>query len=325
MGAATTYHYDTPGGSPAWTASSTNGWTRNITGIDGSLVAIQTNGETPTLQLTDLRGDIVATASMSETATGPTSTTEPSEYGVPTAASPAKYSWLGAAGTATELPSGFVAMGARSYIASLGRFLQSDPDPAGSAKYTYTYGDPIDESDPSGEYPVGPPSQALIDITGNISSEAAAEQAAINAAARHALEEQRARQKQEYEEHVAAEAAAQAAEQAAFWAVWNAGIAEAETSGSLSFIEYGAAGHGTPAPKPGSPGYHPGNPNEGGTGPCRSGGKVVGGKCQPGSGGGGFGNTCRTVAGATFPLAAASGPGGISLWVAGFVTCWDAK
>lgn len=37
-------------------------WTRNITGINGSLVAIQNNGETPELQLTNLHGDIIAKA-----------------------------------------------------------------------------------------------------------------------------------------------------------------------------------------------------------------------------------------------------------------------
>jgi hypothetical protein len=45
-------------------------------------------------------------------------------------------------------------MGVRSYVPQLGRFLQPDPRPGGSASaYAYTFGDPpVDTSDPSGEY-----------------------------------------------------------------------------------------------------------------------------------------------------------------------------
>ncbi|MHB1569635.1 MAG: hypothetical protein ACYC0H_10570, partial [Solirubrobacteraceae bacterium] len=42
------------------------------------------------------------------------------------------YSWLGSLQLPTELPSGVVAMGARSYVPQLGRFLQPDPQPGGS-------------------------------------------------------------------------------------------------------------------------------------------------------------------------------------------------
>jgi hypothetical protein len=58
-----TSHYAGPGESPAWTITSTGSWTRDITGINGGLAAIQTNGGTPMLQLANLRGDIIATAS----------------------------------------------------------------------------------------------------------------------------------------------------------------------------------------------------------------------------------------------------------------------
>jgi hypothetical protein len=47
-------------------------------------------------------------------------------------------------------------MGARSYVPQLGRFLQPDPTPGGSANaYTYTFGDPVNSSDPSGEFTYG--------------------------------------------------------------------------------------------------------------------------------------------------------------------------
>jgi RHS repeat-associated protein len=146
-------HFAGAGDAPAWTEETPSGnWTRNISGITG-LVAIQTNGEAPVLQLANLHGDIVATASASGTATKLASTSDTSEYGVPRTTTPPKYSWLGSDQRATELPTGVVAMGARSYVPELGRFLQEDPVEGGSANaYTYTFGDPVNSSDPSGDY-----------------------------------------------------------------------------------------------------------------------------------------------------------------------------
>jgi RHS repeat-associated protein len=178
-------HYAGPGSAPAWTVNMTAEWTRNIQGIDGSLAAVQNNGETPVLQLTNLHGDIIATAYLSETATTLASTADTSEFGLPTTSLPPKYSWLGANEIPTELPSGIIDMGARSYIPQLGRFLQPDPIPGGSANaYSYTFGDPVNTSDPSGEYTFRGPSAALIRGTAQIATEAVAEQAAENAAAR---------------------------------------------------------------------------------------------------------------------------------------------
>jgi RHS repeat-associated protein len=150
-------HFAGSGDTPAWTVETPSGiWTRNIAGITGGLAAIQVNGTTPVLQLADLHGDIVATAALSETETKLLSSSEPSEFGVPTTSTPPKYSWLGAEGARTELPSGQIAMGARSYIPQLGRFLQPDPIPGGSADaYTYTFGDPINTTDPSGALTYG--------------------------------------------------------------------------------------------------------------------------------------------------------------------------
>ena len=145
-------HYPGPDASPAWTTEPISGsWTRNIQGIGSGLIATQTNGETPILQLTDLHGDIIATAALSETETKLLTTPTMTEYGVPTTSTPAKYSWLGASQLPTELPTGVIAMGARSYIPQLGRYLQPDPIPGGSANaYTYVFDDPNDETDPSG-------------------------------------------------------------------------------------------------------------------------------------------------------------------------------
>src|SRR5487761_703444 len=46
-----------------------------------------------------------------------------------------------------------MAMGVRSYVPQLGRFLQNDPRPGGSANaYAYTYGDPVNSTDLTGEW-----------------------------------------------------------------------------------------------------------------------------------------------------------------------------
>ena len=53
-------------------------------------------------------------------------------------------------------------MGARSYVPQLGRFLQPDPQPGGSANaYAYTHGDPLNESDPSGQWSLNQTSGGL--------------------------------------------------------------------------------------------------------------------------------------------------------------------
>ncbi|HEY4915431.1 MAG TPA: RHS repeat-associated core domain-containing protein, partial [Solirubrobacteraceae bacterium] len=147
-----TDQYDGPGATPSWLAYSTGEWTRNIHGISGALAATQKGNETPTLQLANLHGDIIGTVLNSETATKATLTSEATEYGVPTGTEAAPLSWLGASAIRTELPSGAINLGARSYVPQVGRFLQPDPHPGGSGDaYAYSYGDPLNESDLSGE------------------------------------------------------------------------------------------------------------------------------------------------------------------------------
>ena len=148
-----TDQYEGPASTPGWLSYTTGEWTRNIFGISGSLAATQTDTETPILQVANLHGDIIGTVPDSETATKLTSATETTEYGVPTVPEPSKYSWLGASALPTELPSGILDMGARSYVPQLGRFLQPDPQAGGSANaYAYTHGNPLNETDPSGEW-----------------------------------------------------------------------------------------------------------------------------------------------------------------------------
>jgi RHS repeat-associated protein len=198
--ANTTLHYAGPGASSAWSENASGETSRNIPGLGGGLAAIQNNAEAPVLQLANLHGDIVATAYLSETATELASKiSEPTEFGVPTTSAPPKYSWLGALELPTELPSGVIAMGARSYVTELGAFLQPDPIPGGSANaYSYTFGDPVNTFDPSGE-------STISELVYGFAAQVGAEYKAKEEAERRAAEE------------AAARAAAEKAAQEAYW------------------------------------------------------------------------------------------------------------
>ncbi len=144
------FHYSSPSDSPAWTEQGSK-WTRNITGIGGQLVAIQESSGTLTLQLSNLHGDIVATASLNSTAKEPIANFESDEFGNLKKGSPGRYGWLGGRQRRTELPSGVVQMGMRSYVPALGRFLTTDPVEGGSANaYDYANADPVNQFDPNG-------------------------------------------------------------------------------------------------------------------------------------------------------------------------------
>lgn len=150
------------------------------------------------------------TAALSETETKLLSTTDSSEFGVPTTSTPAKYSWLGAEQQPTELPSGEIAMGARSYIPELGRFLQTDPMPGGSANaYAYTFGDPVNSGDPSGELTYG--FSSWLKAANNQEAKEVVEREVARETLEREEAERRAREAQEAAEAAAAAAAIPAA------------------------------------------------------------------------------------------------------------------
>lgn len=104
------------------------------------------------LQLTSLQGDVVATAEPSPTATKLKGTLRFDEFGNPMSGSAGRFGWLGGKQRRTELPSGVIQMGRRSYIPALGRFLTPDPILGGSANpYDYAGQDPINGFDLTGE------------------------------------------------------------------------------------------------------------------------------------------------------------------------------
>jgi RHS repeat-associated protein len=145
------FHYAGPGDSLSWTALGST-WSRNVSGVGGELVAVQESSGTTTFTLTDLHGDVVGWASSSPTATALLGTSRFSEFGEPQpGATAGRFGWLGGNSRRTELSSGVIQMGARSYVPSLGRFLTPDPVPGGSANpYDYANQDPVNAFDLDG-------------------------------------------------------------------------------------------------------------------------------------------------------------------------------
>jgi len=121
-------------------------------GPGGGLVSVTDAGAVE-LQLANLHGDIVATATTA--ATGPASYSETTEYGLPRAPAVTnrRYGWLGAHQRNTgDTLAQITLMGVRLYNATTGRFLSIDPVAGGSCNdYEYTCADPINGRDLDGK------------------------------------------------------------------------------------------------------------------------------------------------------------------------------
>jgi streptogramin lyase len=122
----TVSHYDASGETVAWTENAEQ-WVRNIPGIDGALLATQTNGATPVIQLHDLEGNVVGTIGDKAGETKLLSSYNSTEFGVPNAGkAPPKFAWLGATGIESSFTTGVITYGSTSYVPQTGRALQTE-------------------------------------------------------------------------------------------------------------------------------------------------------------------------------------------------------
>ncbi|MFC0643992.1 RHS repeat-associated core domain-containing protein [Cellulomonas phragmiteti] len=158
-------HYDGDGDEPGWIvedATQPEEVTRWVEGADGQ-VAVKTSATGDrVLQLVDLHGDVVGTVPIGEGAQRASwqelRFVSYDEFGAPqplsgaaSANAPPRYGWLGAAQRSVDTPAGVVLMGVRLYHPGVGRFLQVDPVPGGSAnQYDYCNADPVNCTDLSG-------------------------------------------------------------------------------------------------------------------------------------------------------------------------------
>lgn len=122
------------------------------TPIDGSSSVDATPVFTGTAGNASTDGSSVVVTITPDAAAGPLETFDSDEFGVPADPGyPHRYGWLGGKERSTELASGVVQMGVRSYVPALGRFLQPDPVPGGACNpYDYVCGDPINATDLAG-------------------------------------------------------------------------------------------------------------------------------------------------------------------------------
>jgi RHS repeat-associated protein len=127
-----------------------------IGALGGSLGALQTSAGAITFQIADMHGDVIATADDDPEATELLSTQRFDEFGNPLQSGlleggDAEYGWLGAKSRRTQLPSGVIQMGKRSYVPAVGRFISTDPITGGSATaYDYANADPVNQFDLTG-------------------------------------------------------------------------------------------------------------------------------------------------------------------------------
>ena len=167
--AGTTTNYSDGSGGPSWTLNPSGTTTSYLssmtsdnlldvttgTGVTGNCLGSAT--AQCTLNLTDLRGNVVGTALPASGTSSVSGYSEQTEFGQPRSLTTqqsvaACYGWLGTHQKQENNLSGLVLMGVRVYNPATGTFTESDAVLGGNANpYTYP-GDPVNGSDLTGKF-----------------------------------------------------------------------------------------------------------------------------------------------------------------------------
>ncbi|GAA3800588.1 DNRLRE domain-containing protein [Cellulomonas soli] len=164
-------HFDGDGDEPAWIvedATLPDVVSRFVEGMDGAVAVATTGTGGRVLQLVNLHGDVTGTLPIGDgepvaswsglqfTSFDEFGNPEPLTSAATGNAPPAargRYGWLGAAQRSADTPTGTILMGVRLYSPVIGRFLQVDPVPGGSASaYDYCNADPVNCTDLGGTF-----------------------------------------------------------------------------------------------------------------------------------------------------------------------------
>ncbi len=150
--ATQTSHYASDADSPAWISENTanTAWTRYLPGVGGLVAAAEPSAGAITFDLTNLHGDVAATADPSGDIVA---TMDYQEFGAPRSSLSDRYGWLGSHQRQVDATTGDVLMGARVYEPTLGRFIQVDPVVGGGANaYDYVNQEPLNALDLAGTW-----------------------------------------------------------------------------------------------------------------------------------------------------------------------------
>jgi RHS repeat-associated protein len=155
------FGFEGPGDSPAFQRTENATLVESMVSLPGGvLLSKRPNAVDDLWSFPNLHGDVMINTNNSGVLQGGLRFYSPDGVNLtvtnPTVVGGGSYGWLGSPQRLTELNGDLIQMGARPYLASIGRFLSTDSVEAGSCNdYDYVCGDPVNFDDLSGLCAIG--------------------------------------------------------------------------------------------------------------------------------------------------------------------------